>query len=122
MNTNDIVMAIDAEIAQLQKVKALLTETGVPSKRKPGRPAGSPTKAITVAAKPAKRRKMSAEGRAKIAAAQKARWASYKKTAKTAAPSTTPAPAKSVVVSKPIPRKASAKKAKKKVASSKVVL
>jgi hypothetical protein len=36
MNTSDIILAIDAEIAQLQKVKALLTGTDVTTKRKPG--------------------------------------------------------------------------------------
>ena len=39
MNTSDIVLAIDAEIAQLQKVKVLLTGTDLTTKRKPGRPA-----------------------------------------------------------------------------------
>jgi len=85
MNTSDIVLAIDAEIAQLQKVKALLTGTDVTTKRKPGRPA-APNKATRFNpvefAKKTKRRTMSAEGRAKIAAAQKARWAKSKKLAK----------------------------------------
>jgi len=38
MNTNDIVLAIDAEIAQLQKAKALLTDSDLTAKRRPGRP------------------------------------------------------------------------------------
>jgi 2C-methyl-D-erythritol 2,4-cyclodiphosphate synthase len=39
---------------------------------------GSPAKAVTVAVPKRKKRKMSAAGRAKIAAAQKARWAKAK--------------------------------------------
>ena len=60
MDTNEVIEAIDAEIQRLQAAKALL--------------GGSPTKP---AAKPSPKpgsRKMSAAGRAKIVAAQKARW------------------------------------------------
>ena len=41
MDTNDIVLAIDAEISRLQQAKALLTDTSslTHAKRKPGRPA-----------------------------------------------------------------------------------
>jgi hypothetical protein len=91
MNISDIVLAIDAEITQLQKVKALLTDTDTTVQRKLGRPAGvsSPNKATSFnsaefAEKPTKRHTMSAEARAKIAAAQKARWAKSKKAAKKA--------------------------------------
>ncbi|HMH13946.1 MAG TPA: hypothetical protein VK578_12635 [Edaphobacter sp.] len=91
MNISDIVLAIDAEITQLQKVKALLTDTDTTVKRKLGRPAGvsSPNKATSFNSaefveKPTKRRTMSAEARARIAAAQKARWAKSKKAAKKA--------------------------------------
>jgi hypothetical protein len=66
----DILALIDAEIAQLQQARALIT--GTTAKRKPGRPVGTGKK----------RRKMSAEGRARIVAAVKARWARQKKTAK----------------------------------------
>jgi hypothetical protein len=40
MNTNDIVLAIDAKISRLQQAKALLTDTFslTHAKRKPGRP------------------------------------------------------------------------------------
>ena len=89
MNISDIVLAIDAEITQLQKVKALLTDTDTTVKL--GRPAGvsSPNEATSFNSaefieKPTKRRTMSAEARARIAAAQKARWAKSKKTAKKA--------------------------------------
>ena len=41
MNTNDIILTIDAEISRLQQAKALLTDTLslTHPKRKPGRPA-----------------------------------------------------------------------------------
>jgi hypothetical protein len=110
MDTNDIVLAIDAEIAQLQKVKALLTGTDVAMKRKPGRPAGASAPAtsfnpVEFAEKPEKRRTMSTEGRAKIAAAQKARWAKSKRAAKKASRKAASAPPKKAVTAKPVTRK-----------------
>jgi hypothetical protein len=89
MNTNEIVLAIDAEISRLQQAKALLTDTSslTHAKRKPGRPVASGSGKAT-SSKPAdfnvmsgKRRAMSDAGRARIAAAQKARWARVKKAA-----------------------------------------
>jgi hypothetical protein len=65
MDTNEILQAIGAEIARLEQVRALLNRgtsahvTVEPTDRKP------------------RRRRMSAE-RARIAAAQKARWAKTK--------------------------------------------
>jgi hypothetical protein len=68
MDTNDIVDAIDKEIARLQQVRSLLGGSQFAGRTaKPG-PRG-------------KRRTMSAEGRARIAAAQRARWAKQKKLA-----------------------------------------
>jgi hypothetical protein len=74
MQTNDIIAELDAEIARLQQVKALLNDTT--TKRGPGRSTVSP-----VASAPKKRR-LSPEARARIAAAQKARWAKFRKGAK----------------------------------------
>ncbi len=119
MNTNDIVLAIDAEIAQLQKAKTILTGGNLTAKREPGRPAaaGAPNKAtsfnpVEFAKKP-KRRTMSPEGRARIAAAQKARWAKSSKAEKKAAHKAAPAPAKKVVTAKAVSRKpAQVKKAR----------
>jgi len=68
---------IDAEIARLQRARTLIAGTG---KRGPGRPPKS-VEAL-VAAKPKKKRNLSPEGRARIAAAVKARWAAQKKSAK----------------------------------------
>jgi hypothetical protein len=60
-----------AQISRLQQAKVLLTDTFslTHAKRKP------------LDAKPRKRRGMSAAGRARIAAAQKARWVRFKKVA-----------------------------------------
>lgn len=73
METNAILAAIDAEILRLQSARALLTGDKV-AKRGPGRPKGSSVGS--------KKRRLSPEARAKIAAAQKARWAKAKKAAK----------------------------------------
>jgi hypothetical protein len=60
---------IDAKIARLLQVKAILTAEK--TKPEPGRASSKPAKK----AAPTKKRTLSAEGRARIAAAQKARWA-----------------------------------------------
>jgi hypothetical protein len=73
MQTRQIIEQIDAEIKRLQQAKSLLV--GATTKRGPGRPAKT-----SVAAP--KKRQMSPEGRARIAAAQKARWVKAKKAAK----------------------------------------
>jgi hypothetical protein len=72
MDTTEIIQTIDAEIARLEQAKALLDGHTAPAKR--GRPVSSKPAATL---KP-RRRKMSAEGRARIAAAQRARWAKAK--------------------------------------------
>jgi hypothetical protein len=70
MDIAGIVAEIDLEIARLEKAKALIAGQTAPSKR--GRPPATQPKT-------AAKRTMSAEGRARIAAAQKARWAKAKK-------------------------------------------
>jgi hypothetical protein len=74
MDTSQILTAIDEEIARLEQAKSLLT--GSTTKPTPGR------KPASAAPASAKKRTMSAAGRARIAAAQKARWAKAKKAAK----------------------------------------
>jgi hypothetical protein len=74
MEMKQILAELDAEIALLQQAKALLS--GETIKRAPGRPKGS------TAAVPKKKRNLSPEGRARIAAAVKARWARQKKASK----------------------------------------
>lgn|ERR1700730_1776407 len=104
MDTNTIVLEIDAEISRLQQARAILTGTTTTWKRKPGRPAlPSTTKAV---------RTLSAEARAKIAAAQQARWAKSRKAAKKEARNAAAAPAaKRTTSSSVVPRTAPAKKA-----------
>jgi len=75
MSTTHIIVLIDAEIATLQQAHALIAATG---KRKPGRPKAT----AASLAQPQQKRKMSPEGRARIAAAVTARWAAQKKGAK----------------------------------------
>jgi hypothetical protein len=70
MNITELVSAIDSEIAILQQVRALLAGQDGHTSR-------------TV--KPAKKRRvMSADARARIAAAQRKRWAKQKKAAQKA--------------------------------------
>jgi hypothetical protein len=97
MDVRSIIAEIDAEIAKLQGVKATLTGlsttaavVSAPAKSgRRGRPKGSKNaaKAATVVkatkvAKPAKaKRKLSPEGRKRIADAMKRRWAERRKEA-----------------------------------------
>jgi hypothetical protein len=72
MDTADILQTIDAEIARLERARALLNGHTASVR---GRPISSNA---TTRTKPP-RRNMSAAGRARIVAAQKARWARVKK-------------------------------------------
>jgi hypothetical protein len=77
MNTNDILRQIDEEISRLRQARDLVANVTRP------RVARSPRKAGLAAPEPGavrKRRTISAEGRAKIAAAQKRRWAKQRRT------------------------------------------
>jgi hypothetical protein len=67
METKGILAQIDSEIARLHQVRAILTG---------GRAAMKKAKS------PRRKRVLSAEARARISAAQKARWAKAKKAAK----------------------------------------
>jgi len=69
MDTAGIIAAIDEEIARLESVKSLLSDE---------RPIGSATAFTFGANHPRRRRVLSKEARAKIAAAQKKRWAKQK--------------------------------------------
>jgi hypothetical protein len=79
MDTTRIIAQIEEQITKLQQAKALLTVSE--GKTKAGRPKGSKT--ITAAAPETTKtqRRLSPEGKARIAAAQKARWATLKKVA-----------------------------------------
>jgi len=71
METQGILAQIDAEIGRLQQVRAILT-----GKATNGRKNKVAAKSVP------KKRQLSPEARARIAAAQKARWARARKTAK----------------------------------------
>jgi hypothetical protein len=70
MNTQDILSAIDAEIARLQSARSLLAGTASTVRR--GRPRTSGLHTVP------KKRTMSAAGRKRIAEAQRKRWAKQK--------------------------------------------
>jgi len=75
MTVQKIIAAIDQQIAALTKAKAIMT--GGVVKRGLGRPKGSGS-----AIKAKMKRNMTPEGRARIAATVKARWARQKKAGK----------------------------------------
>jgi hypothetical protein len=77
MTVEQIITELDTQIGRLKQAKALLggTATEPVAERGPGRP-----KSISVPAKK-KKRNLTPEGRARIAAAVKARWAKAKKKA-----------------------------------------
>jgi hypothetical protein len=106
MNTEDIIEQIDLEISKLQQARALLSgASSVSIKRGAGRPKKSAIAARILAVKPTTpKRVMSAEGKAKIADAQKARWAKAKEAAKKASQPTAVKPVANTV--KPTPTKA----------------
>jgi hypothetical protein len=68
MNKVTILNSLDAEIQRLQRARELLSDEPKSGKRA----------AVTNRTPRRKRRRMSAEARAKIAAAQKKRWAALK--------------------------------------------
>jgi hypothetical protein len=72
MTTSNLLSLIDADIAVLRQARALLS---TPEKRKPGRPKST----AALKAKPKQKRNLSPEGRARIVAAVKRRWAAKKK-------------------------------------------
>jgi hypothetical protein len=86
METNMILAAIDEEILKLQQARALLvtSEKSEPVIRRPGRPKGSINKMAESTVTKTLKRTMSSEGKARIAAAQKKRWAEVKRASKRA--------------------------------------
>jgi hypothetical protein len=69
MTIDHVISQIDSEIARLEQARALLSHGGSRARR---------PNAAAKAAKPLKRRVLSASARRKIAAAQKKRWAATK--------------------------------------------
>jgi hypothetical protein len=78
-----IIAEIDAQISKLQQARAVLAGTTAPAARSGrGRPKGSKKAAAAAApAAPARKRKLSPEGRKRIADAMKKRWAERRKQA-----------------------------------------
>jgi hypothetical protein len=74
VDVREIVAQIDAEIAKLQQARALLAGTKAAAAGR-GRPKGSKNIEPVVPAKKVKKRKLSPEGRKRIADAMKKRWA-----------------------------------------------
>jgi hypothetical protein len=83
MNTEEIIEQIDAEIAKLQQAKGLLLGDDSPIKHCAGRPKKEATVSRIIAVKPTNHG-LRPEGRARIAAAAKARWARARKAKKSA--------------------------------------
>jgi hypothetical protein len=78
VEVSGIIAQIDAQISKLQQARALLAgSTGASAGR--GRPKGSKNAAKTAAPKKAAKRKLSPEGRKRIAEAMKKRWADRRK-------------------------------------------
>jgi len=78
MEVSRILEEIDAQISKLQQARALLSGTVVKVGKGRGRPKGSKNAKATANAAPRKR-KISPEGRKRIAEAMKRRWAERKK-------------------------------------------
>jgi hypothetical protein len=75
MSNSWLIEQIDQEISKLEQAKQLLIEVDKRDTRVPS------SKSAQAKSAPRKRRMLSAEAKAKIAAAQRARWAKQKKTA-----------------------------------------
>ncbi len=77
MEVSNIIAEIDTQIQKLQQARDLLAGVGEEAPRRgPGRPKGT-SKAASASAAPAveRKRKLSPEGRKRIAEAMKRRWA-----------------------------------------------
>ena len=77
VEVNRIIAEIDAQILKLQQARALLSGTTTTPRTGPGRPKGS--KNTASASTTARKRKLSPEGRKRIADAMKKRWAERRK-------------------------------------------
>jgi hypothetical protein len=108
MDTAGIINQIDEQISRLQQAKSLLAVNAI--ERRVGRPK---TSQIANPVTAPKKRVMSAEGKAKIAEAQRARWAKSRRADKKAA--------KAANVVKTLAKKVTAKKSAKAVESTKPV-
>lgn len=76
MEVSRIIAEIDAQITKLQQARALLSGTLSGTGKGPGRPKGSTSKKTV-----SRKRRLSPEGRKRIADAMKKRWAERRKAA-----------------------------------------
>ena len=81
MEVNRIIAEIDAQISKLQQARALLagTTAAAAAHAGRGRPKGSKNAASAATTTKPRKRKLSAEGRKRIADAMKRRWAERRK-------------------------------------------
>lgn len=82
MEVSRIIVEIDAQISKLQQARELLSGAESVKRSGPGRPKGSKnatTTSASTAPAGAKKRKLTPEGRKRIADAMKRRWAERKK-------------------------------------------
>jgi hypothetical protein len=107
MDIGTIIEHLGAEISRLQQVRALLTDGDV--RKGPGRPKANDAISKPVAATLTKH-VMSAEGKKKIALAQKARWAKVRKAANVE-PATPAKAVKTATAAKATPPSKGSKKA-----------
>jgi hypothetical protein len=85
MEVNRIIAEIDAQISKLQQARELLAGTTSKVGNGPGRPKGSKNAKAAASAPATSKRKLSPEGRKRIAEAMKRRWAERRKQAAKAA-------------------------------------
>ena len=79
MNVQDIVVRLDQEISRLRQARDILTPLTVENPRGPFRPRGiTSTHPAAVTPEKTPKRQLTAEGKRRIAEAQKARWAAKK--------------------------------------------
>lgn len=81
MEVSRIIAEIDAQISKLQQARELLAGTTTKMGKGPGRPKGSKNAKGTVKVTASKKRRLSPEGRKRIADAMKRRWAERRKLA-----------------------------------------
>jgi hypothetical protein len=80
MEVSRIIAEIDAQISKLQQARELLAGTTSETAKGPGRPKGSKSAKAASSSAPRKR-KLSPEGRKRIADAMRRRWAERRKQA-----------------------------------------
>ncbi len=80
MEVSQIIAEIDAQISKLQQARELLSSSLTVVRKGPGRPKGSKN-AVPPAAPAKRQRRLSPEGRKRIAEAMKRRWAERRKQA-----------------------------------------